>query len=237
MIPMSLPVASGVKPRRFTALVLAIVLLSAAYIAERVAYWTRNWNSFEAFASVTGPVSIQVGQAGFNLPAEYIAMRRQRMAAQSGEGTLTALKLSMTWPDLQPVQSGTGLARYGFHDQVLVVELEFNPGRESMRARLDPFYRRLARGGELSGPGGLKILRLSARGAAGRDLIAYDPAEPGGFIARCRRAGSGSNAICHRAIVMSSGLELRYRFNQDLLQDWRQIDNAVIEKVMTFRSG
>ncbi|MET1410972.1 hypothetical protein ABVF61_01830 [Roseibium sp. HPY-6] len=236
MIPMSLPVASGIKPRRFTALVLAIVLLSAAYIADRVAYWTRNWNAQDAFSTATGPVSIQVGQAGFNLPAEYIAMRRQRVAAQAGGSSVSALKLSMTWPDLEPAHSGS-LAHYGLHDQVLVVELEFNPGRESMRARLDPFYRRLARGGELNGPNGLKILRLSARGAAGRDLIAYDPEKPGGFIARCQKTGSGRDATCHRAIVLSSGLELRYRFDQYLLREWRHIDSAIIEKVTAFRSG
>ena len=67
------------------------------------------------------------------------------------------------------------------------------------------------------------------------ERFVFDPARRNGFIARCRTAGPEARAVCHRAVVLSSGLELRYRFSQSLLDDWRRIDNAIVRKVAGFR--
>ena len=56
-----------------------------------------------------------------------------------------------------------------------------------------------------------------------------------GFIARCRSTGPAAQPVCHRAVVLSSGLELRYRFSEALLGDWRKIDNSIVRKVAGFR--
>lgn len=237
MIPLSLPAASGANPSRFKVLVLAIIALAIAHLTERTVYWSSHWHMMSSSHAASAPVTLKIGDAGFHLPLDYIAINGQRKKAVGSSPSFSALKLAMTWPGLAPVNGPVTAFTSGSAETTLLVELEHNPGRESMRARLDPFYRRLARGGELNGPDGLKILTLSALGATGRDLIAYDPARRNGFIARCLTNKSGREPTCHRAIVLSSGLELRYRFNQDLLADWRQIDSAIIRKVSAFRSG
>lgn len=237
MIPMTLPTASGANPRRFRLLMLAILVLGAAHIVERAAYWSNNWDAYASSDSASGPVTITIGNTGFVLPVDYIARPKQRSRIFGGETNMRSLKLSMTWPGLAPVTGSPGAGRFGATGRTLVVDLEHNPGRESMRARLDPFYRRLARGGEMNGPDGLKILTLSSRGAAKRDLIVYDPARPNGFIARCVISKSRHEAMCYRAIVMTSGLELRYRFDEDLLANWRQIDDAIVHKVRAFQQS
>jgi hypothetical protein len=134
----------------------------------------------------------------------------------------------MSWPDLAPAIDARG-------SSVLTIELESNQPRESLRARLDPFYRRLARGGELPGPAGLKMLRLSAHGSPATDLVAYDPSDRNGFIARCRKEPATGNSTCHRAIVFSSGLELRYSFDQSVLPEWRQLDANVSARITAFQ--
>ncbi|WP_305989593.1 hypothetical protein [Roseibium sp. MMSF_3544] len=237
MIPVSLPAPSNANPRRFRLLAIAMLVLGSAHIAERATYWTGTWDTRSTFFQKRGPVDLTIGGADFRLPLGYIKSHRQRLQAQDGIKPFSSLHLSMTWPGLA-VPGSQGISGVlGAGGSEILVELEHSPGRENMRARLDPFYRRLARGGETSGPGGLKILTLSPRGSSGRDLIVYDPSQRNGFIARCLRKKTGREATCHRAIVLASGLALRYRFDQDLLHDWRRIDGEIIQKVTDFRQA
>lgn len=235
MIPVSLPEPINSNPHRFSRLIVAMCLLGAVHIAERTAYWSENWNS-SAFAGIpSGFATLSVGPETFKLPFAYISPAEKRAEVQNGTRDFKTLKISMTWPGLKPALNRDSSNTTGATDRTLTLELEHNPERESMRARLEPFYRRLARGGELDGPDGLKVLRLSARGALQTDQIVFDPARRNGFIARCRSTAPDAHPVCHRAVVLSSGLELRYRFSQHLLEDWRRIDNSVVRKVAGFR--
>lgn len=235
MIPVSLPEPINCNPRRFSRLILAMFVAGAVYIAERTAYWTENWNS-SAFTGIpTGLATLSVGPQTFKLPFTYMSAADQRAVAQDRIGKFSVLKISMTWPGLNPAMNSEASGPAGAVERILSLELEHNPERESMRARLDPFYRRLARGGEMSGPDGLKILQLSARTATKTDQIVFDPSRRNGFIARCRSDSMSVRPVCHRAVVLSSGLELRYRFSLDLLEDWRRIDNSIVRKVAAFR--
>lgn len=236
--PLSLPDPIGTKPRHFTYLALAMCVLATAFIAERASYWSRYWMSGPDVEFGKRQVSVNVGKTQLHLPLELIATPRQRHRSLSSDTVFKTLRLSMVWPALSASQ---GLYS-GFGDklgtgQTILIELESNQGRESLRARLDPFYRRLARGGEIRGPGGLRILTLSAKGSATSDLIVYDPSERNGFIARCTRKSGSGNAICHRAIALASGLELRYRFDQSLLADWQELDRSIVQKISGFRTS
>ncbi|MHA7772285.1 hypothetical protein [Roseibium sp. M-1] len=227
MIPLTLPEPSSFRPRVFTWLVLALCVLGTAHLVDRITAWTgaSAWPIQDLTAK---PVSVSVGSARFELMPGFIASARQRRQSLEQGAVFETLRLAMSWPDLGIVGNSSG-------KDTLLIELESNRGRESLRARLDPFYRRLARGGEISGPDGLKVLRLSASGSAATDLVVYDPSEQNGFIARCRKEPSTGSATCHRAIVFSSGLELRYSFNQALLPDWRRLDASVAAKIREFQ--
>jgi hypothetical protein len=226
VIPVSLPQPIGTQPRHFTWLSVAICILAAALLAAKLHdRMDMSWPSL--FARSHEAVSVSVGPASFRLPAAYIATAHQRSRSYLGNARFETLRLAMHWPDLTATSSSG--------DGAIVVELASNSGRESLRARLEPFYRRLARGGELSGPDGLRMLTLSARRSPDTDLIVFDPAVRNGFIARCRRDASSGSAVCHRAITDTAGLELRYRFDQSLLPDWRRIDRDVAAKVRGFR--
>ncbi|POF31639.1 hypothetical protein [Roseibium marinum] len=235
MIPLSLPAPIGLQTRRFTYLALAICILGAAHIATRVTYWSKIWHDNAAVIPGDGPVSLTVGAARFRVPSDYLVSAHRQLPEKNNRFDI--LRLAMSWPGLAghggAPRANAGPSRLS---GTIQVELEHNPGRESLRARMDPFYRRLARGGELAGPDGLKILNLSSRGASRTELIVYDPSVQNGFIARCLKQPSNEDdTICNRAILLSSGLELRYRFARDLLPDWRQLDNAILRKIDSFR--
>ncbi|WP_299820891.1 hypothetical protein [uncultured Roseibium sp.] len=240
MIPLSLPAPIGGRTRGFTYLALAICVLGAAHIAGRVTFWSKAWQENEAAFAASGPVALSIGSVRFRIPPDYVVGAHGQSSETDSQ--LDILRLAMGWPGLESAgRNGGRLQPDGGSDLPKVagpiqIELEHNPGRQSLRARMDPFYRRLARGGELAGPDGLKILNLSSRGASATELIVYDPAVQNGFIARClKRSSMEGDTVCNRAVLLTSGLELRYRFPRDLLPDWRQLDNAILQKIDSFR--
>lgn len=228
LIPVTLPEPIGNRSRIFTYLSVAICLLAAAYIFERVRFWADHLHMMGSIPAE--PIQIAIGPTGFVVPPDYVISQRRNLLEQPSSSNY--VRLAMTWPGLGPHTSGSSL----LGDEMIRIELEHNPGRESLRARLDPFYRRLARGGELSGPGGLKLLNLSRLGGKRSDMIVYDPSKQNGFIARCRQQSSTSKATCHRAVQFSSGLDLRYSFDRSLLSDWRRLDRAVLLKIDSFKA-
>lgn len=235
MIPLTLPEPLSARPRSFTWLAFALCLLASALVAERVRYWSTHWET--AFpGSRNTPVNVSVGPAGFLLPANYIAAPGQRASALAKEGEFEILRLMMSWPDLEASPDRYGDSRaFGPEDGTILVELENSPGRQSLRARIEPFLRRLARGGEEYGPGGLRLVTLSPRGAQETDIIVYDPLEPDGFIARCLRKAGAPATVCHRARRIAAGLELRFSFDQALLPQWRALEHGISEKIGEFR--
>ncbi|MCV0429108.1 MAG: hypothetical protein K5905_26950 [Roseibium sp.] len=236
MTPLLLPEPSKAQPRHFTYLALAMCVLAIAHIAERTSYWSKYWQNGATETFGKKPVTLSVGTVEVTLPLEFITTSRQRYRALGADTNFKTLRLSMTWPflDAPPLHTNV-FSDSADNERTILVELESNPGRESLRARLDPFYRRLARGGEIRGPDGLKILTLSSRGSPTSDLIVYDPSVQNGFIARCLKKVATGRSICHRAIVLASGLELRYRFDRSLLPDWRKLDKSIIRKIASFR--
>ncbi|TYC65364.1 hypothetical protein FMN63_23405 [Stappia sp. BW2] len=201
-------------------------MLGTAHIAGKVYTWSFGWPA-EASARQDQPVHFAIGPTRFELPLNLIATAFQKRQALGGDAEFATLRLNLDW---SPGKSDDGDKGWKYPAKIQV-DLESNPGRESLRARLDPFYRRLARGGEKRGPAGLKVLTLSARRAPATDIIAYDPTVQNGFIVRCRKDSSSGKARCHRAIVFASGLELRYSFDQSLLPDWRRLDADVVASI------
>jgi len=232
VIPLSLPEPSNSKPRHFAWLSMALCLLGAALMVEKARGLSEHWLIAQR-VSPSAPVTAYVGPLRFALPENLIATAYQRRLARSPHARFATLRLAMTWP----VLSATDGTAQGPEGTTILVDLDSSPGRESLRARLEPFYRRLARGGELAGPDGLKMLTLSPRGAETTDLVAYDPSAPNGFIVRCRKDTPAGTAVCHRAISFAPGLELRYRFDQTLLPDWRRLDSAVKARFEAMRVG
>lgn len=236
MIPLTLPDPLAERTRGFTWLALSLCLLAAALIAERIRYWNAYLDTGALAINQTTPVGVSVGETRFLLPANYIAAPAQRQSALAQESGFESLRLVMSWPDLAAApERYEDASAFGLAGETILVELESSPGRESLRARIEPFYRRLARSAKGFGPGGLRLMTLSPRGAQETDVIVFDPVEPDGFIARCLHKANAANTVCHRARKIGSGLELRFSFDQALLPQWRALERRISEKIGEFR--
>jgi hypothetical protein len=229
VIPVSLPRPVSAEPRHFTWLCLAICVLAAAHLVAKVHGWSQTVLP-AVLAAQDRQVTVTVGAAVFRLPESYIVAEPQRRLSRQPNSSFERLRLAVPWQSLGSGSAGS----LGPEGGAVLIELESNPGRESLRARMDPFYRRLARGGDIAGPDGLRILSLSPRGTPADDLIAFDPSVRNGFIARCRRDASSAVPFCHRAVA-GAGLDVRYRFDRALLADWRRIDDAVARRIESLR--
>lgn len=230
MIPLTLPEPSSSQTRHFAWLFTAICVLGTALIAQKVVRLTDMWDARSRQQAVL-PITVSVGPAQFHLTSDLVPPSHRPRLPRSGDTRLSALRLALHWPGLTPMERSSE----GGDADLVVIDLDSNPGRESLRARLEPFFRRLARGGELTGPGGLKLLTLSARGEPVTDFVVFDPSRQDGFLARCRADAPSESAVCHRAMRLEAGLELRYHFDQSLLPDWRRMDGAVVRRVEGLR--
>ncbi|MEP3045770.1 MAG: hypothetical protein ABJL55_12405 [Roseibium sp.] len=234
MIPYSLPEPINAKPLHFTLLVAALLVLTSAYLFSRGSYWYKHWQTPYAFPQ-SQTVALAIGDRHFKIPIGYIRKEYQRLAVLNQGQELSKLGLSMTWPHLAMPNNQRSSLEAGKVISVIEADLENSYGLETLRAQLDPFYRRLARGGEIRGPAGLNILQLSVPTASDQDQIVYDPTHANGFIARCMKKVAWSNATCHRALPLGNGLELQYRFDRQLLPEWQSLDPAVMALIENFQ--
>ncbi len=232
-----LPDASGTKPWHFTLLIAAIGLLATLLVVERTTNWASYLVDDPAKSVAPALMSLKVGGTLMRVPQDYVVKRPFGSLLQGSKSDLKKLRLAMSWPGLEAIgESAEVGSEHKLSEGIIVADLEHHPGRETLRGQLETFYKRLARG-EFTGPNGLKLLSLSDQGSSKTDLIVYDPEKPNGFIARCLQLRALADAICHRAVMLPSGLELRYRFNGRLLTNWRALDRAVIRKIKSFSAG
>lgn len=232
MIPYSLPEPSNIKAHHFTMLTAALLLLTVAFLADRGLYWYRHWQTPFTFPK-NQMVPVLVGQTEFRIPAGYIRQDNRRTAVLNTGAQLPALGLAITWPDLgMPDNSRSDLSG---SPKIINIDIKQSTERETLRSQLEPFYKRLARGGETRGPSGLNTLNLSADTAEQRDQIVYDRAEKNGFIARCVQKTAWSTATCQSTLPVSGDLELTYRFDQRLLSEWRLLDQTVALVLESFQ--
>lgn len=236
MIRPTLPAPTNAKPLHFTMLATALCVLTSAYVADRAVYWSKMIAPlFQSHRQSL--VSLSIGPHPFQIPAGYFRSAQHRIAADEQVPRHQQISLLMTWPDLRMPGDDDAPVRLGQPVPLIQVDLENDPHRESLRTQLDPVYKRLARGGERTAEAGLNMLTLSGRNTPNQDIIVYDPEADDGFIARCVRKRRTDKAVCHRSITPGGGLLIRYQFDQTLLPDWRQLDQAVQVKVGAFQAS
>ncbi len=234
MIPISVPDASGAHPLHFKVLTGTMVVLAAAYLFHVGSGWAAYIQSGPPLFQSHRKAHFSIGETRFEVPISHVASTGDIRSLLSGHKALHSIELAFPWP-------WPGLAGIAEHrlpgpirerDAVLKVEIANAPEVETLRSRLNPFFRRLARGGELQDPSGLIMLSLSGFGSAGTDRIVFDQGDPDGFIARCVKTSVREPDLCHRAIPFRDGLTLSYRFERSFLHMWPRLDGIVTRSVL-----
>ena len=232
MTVLVLPASSGVSPRFFTYLTAAMAALAMVYVSYLAARWTGYWNGDMEWADEPGSRTVFVGEQAFEVPVNMIRAPAQRLGLRQTGDHLSTLHLGVMWPSMSGFEKNKAdqFAAFGEGSNVVLLDISRNARGETMRDRLDPVYRRLARGKEGAGPAGLRVLTLSSPIGA-RDQIVYEPGSETGFIARCRQSLSDTIAVCTAQRVLSGELLLTYRFEEAHLANWGRLERRAVELV------
>lgn len=237
MTVLVLPASSGVSPRYFTYLTASIAALTLIYVLYLAARWTGYWTADMQWTDVPGSRTVFVGDQAFEVPVNMIRVPAQRLGFNRRGERLSTLHLGVMWPSMSGFDANKAdqFASFGKGSNVVLLDIGTYARHETMRDRLDPVYRRLARGVEGPGPAGLRVLNLSSSVGA-RDQIVYEPGTETGFIARCRQALSNPVAVCTAQKALPGGLLLTYRFERPHLANWGRLERRAVELVRTLES-
>lgn len=186
----------------------------------------------------TTPHEIVIGNNVISAQSNMIRFDRQRR-----DGVANRLDLYLRWPDLAGYNNA---ARDDFNHargarNIVFLSFEERMMSRDMSGRLEPIYLpMLVRPGK-AGPGGTRLYAFDERSGYLNEVLAVAPQANGEpFVARCLAGESAAESLapCERDIHLGDNLSLSYRFPQELLDDWQNLDAAIRAKAASMlRTG
>jgi hypothetical protein len=176
------------------------------------------------------PVHLAIGAEELVIPGNMIRSDRTRRG-----GPVERADLALYWPTLDGYSEGLADA---FRDDgpnapIIYATISTRDEHLDSTGRLDEVYARFFVDKPLPGPAGLVGRKLSAESGYDGEIIYFMPSEPRPFVARCLADASPDvPATCLRDVNFGRGLSVLYRFNRDVLPDWRTLD-AGMQKLVT----
>ncbi|HVZ14897.1 MAG TPA: hypothetical protein VG894_10605 [Bauldia sp.] len=180
----------------------------------------------------TSPVKLAIGPQELTIPANMIRSWRTRHG-----GPVDHADLALYWPGLEGYSTKTAAVFADGGPTAPIVYATVSTRDEAMDStgRLDEVYSRFFTGQPIAGPTGLVGRTLSADSGYAGEIVFFNPSEPRPFVARCLADSTPEvPATCLRDFNFGNGLSLLYRFNRDLLGDWRTLDIAMQKLAMSF---
>ncbi len=207
---------------------LTLALLSAAISAG--GKWFGRSIALAGHTNSTTLREIVIGNNVISAPDNMIRFERARQ-----DGTAERLDLYMRWPDLDGYSDD---ARHDFNhagDTRRIIFLSFDERMMSrdMSGRLAPIYSSMLVKPGIAGPSSVTLFEFSPASGYMNEVLAVAE-QPGGepFVARCLSGASAAESLapCERDIHLGDNLSLSYRFPQELLGQWRELDAAIRNK-------
>ncbi len=209
----------------FAVLIIAGVLLHLTLTTyrEHIA-----WNGFTDDPT---PVALAIAGERLSIPAAML-----RYPATRRGGPVERADLVLHWPTLEGYSDGLAS---GFTDLTAapIVFATIAPRDNTLDSteRLDEVYGRFFTGKALPGPAGLVGRVLTADSGYGSEIVYFSPSQPRPFVARClAKETPEMPSTCLRDVKFGRGLSLLYRFNRNLLGDWKALDAGLRQRADSF---
>jgi hypothetical protein len=210
----------------------ALALLSLAILAG--GHWLSRLISRGGYTEDITPREIVIGNNVLSVPSNAIRFESARR-----DGDADRLDLYLHWPDMKGY---TAAARDDFNDvsgRKAILFLTFEPRLMAldMSERFDPIYRSLVVEPATPGENGLEFYGFKPdTGYAGEKLAVAKQAGKPPFVARCLTGAAAAQSLapCERDVAVGDRLTLLYRFPENLLGSWRQLDEAVAQKAQHY---
>jgi len=176
------------------------------------------------------PTVLAIGAENLTIPANML-----RFAKTRAGGPVERADLVLHWPSLEGYSETLADA---FQDQapsapIVYATISARDTPLDSTGRLDDVYARFFVDKPLPGPAGLVGRRLSKDSGYDGEIVYFMPSEPRPFVTRCLAGATAEvPATCLRDVNFGRGLSLLYRFNRNLLGDWRGLD-AEMQKLAT----
>ena len=209
-------IAGGRRTERRLTTAALVLILSAVMGLLFVPYtlWPR-WPAAPVAADAPALPIVVAGQP-FNVPP-----RALRIAIQRRAGTQERIDLVYLWPSLVPPDPATAID-VGERDRVFVTIAAADtlaPGE-----RLKTIYPRYTATDPRRGPAGLALVAFRDRTPYQGEDLAFDPAAPEKFLARCSRSANPLTPATCLAERRIGNAELTLRFVRDWLENWRDVE-------------
>lgn len=203
---------------------VAAVILAAVLL--QVAIRIYEGQSLQAgLTTSTRPVELAIAAETLTIPANMIRTGKVRRG-----GAVERAELVIHWPEI------TGYSEALAEDfregavaaPVIYAAIAARDAPVDSTGRLDSVYARFFIGKALPAPDGLVGRALAPESGYGGEVIFFAPDEPRPFVARCFAEETPEMpATCLRDIHFGTSLAMIYRFNRNLLADWRALDREM----------
>lgn len=206
-----------------TFLTSSLILLTALYIGHAglrhmglvTHYGTTERGDAHAYEIVVGGIN-------FRVPTGYL-----RFSEQHRDGVLPGIDLALAWPTMAPVGDAETL-RNTPRENIIFIGINDAEGTMDTTDLLGSVYREVFVGTVEQTPSGLVRRRLDPRAGYVDEMVYYDISRGSGFATRCAGGGETVWETCYRDVVLTNGLTTTYRFSPALLNDWRTLDDSVL---------
>jgi hypothetical protein len=187
--------------------------------------------AYEGHLALTGlsddptPVKLVIGSEQLAIPANMLRLAKTRQG-----GPVERADLALHWPTLQGYSPALADSfKLGTPSAPIVyVTISLRDSALDSTARLDQVYARFFVDKPLPGPNGLVGRRLGRDSGYEGEIVYFAPSEPRPFVARCSdEANAEVPSTCLRDVNFGHGLSVLYRFNRNILGDWRTLDAGV----------
>ena len=103
-----------------------------------------------------------------------------------------------------------------------------------MSGRFEPIYSTIIAKPGVPGPAGVVIYEFAKQsGYDDETLVVGERPGKEPFVARCLRGAGAADSLapCQRDVAFGDGLSLSYRFPEELLPQWREMDAALLARM------
>jgi len=228
------PVRRGVSLNRPLVLSIAGVLLVICIggLIGTVIEVYRDAMTATGLTTDTTPVKLAIGPDELAIPANMIRSGKVRRG-----GPVDHADLVLSWPGLEGYSASLAGAFADGGPSAPLVYASIAARDEALDStdRLDEVYSRFFTGAPVPGPDGLVGRRLSADSGYDGEVVYFLPSAPRPFVARCLADSTPDvPSTCLRDVNFGRGLSLLYRFNRDMLANWRALDAGMQKLAASF---
>jgi hypothetical protein len=223
--------SAGAKQRSGWLIPLAVFFATACLSALVLAYIFTSAMSGSAEeqpapTDATRAVTLTIGKARFQIPANYILLSSARRGGAHGEVALIAML-----PDLQGYTLGTAQEFTANAPESRIVHIGLNSGETVLpeQERIERIYKIQVENPEgEQGPYGLRQYRFPPQSGYHTQDLFVGMADDGPVVLLCTKLTPDVlSPSCIRDRPYGGGLSLAYRFKRAHLAQWRVIDTGV----------